>query len=263
MISVIFFGTPEFSVPFLQALTQDPGITVAAVVTAPDKPYGRGQIITPSPVKKFALENSLTVFTPSSLKTKERWLVKHLPVADMFIVVAYGKIIPQTILDLPKLGTVNVHPSLLPKYRGASPLQSAILNREKQTGISIMLLDAQMDHGPLLSQKTIKLAALETPFTLRQKIVKIGAPLLIDVIKKYAGGKIKPRAQNHDLSTFCNLLNRQDGIINWKESAETIEAKIRGLTPWPGAATDWRGKTLKIHEARISSPTNVNNQSYL
>ena len=153
MISVIFFGTPEFSVPFLQALTQDPGITVAAVVTAPDKPYGRGQIITPSPVKKLALENSLTVFTPSSLKTNERWLVKHLPAADMFIVVAYGKIIPQTILDLPELGTVNVHPSLLPKYRGASPTAYPLMMGEGETGVSLMQMDAELDHGPLLGQK--------------------------------------------------------------------------------------------------------------
>ncbi|MCG2697598.1 methionyl-tRNA formyltransferase, partial [Candidatus Parcubacteria bacterium] len=249
MINIVFFGTPDFAKEFLKVLHDDhknechnnhpqpllgkggeASICVKAVVCQSDKPVGRKKIITLPEVKVFALENDVRVLQPTTLK--DQAIVDELKSldADLFVIVAYGKIIPQSILDIPKLGCVNVHPSLLPKYRGPSPMQSAILNQELETGVSIMLIDDKMDHGPILSQKIIKIDEQETPESLSQKVIDLGGPQLIETIKAYFQGSIKPQEQNHEQVTFCKILTREDGRINWQKSAETIHAQIRALT---------------------------------
>lgn len=252
MLKVVFLGTPEFAKDFLASLHEDEEILVSAVVCQSDKPVGRKQVMTPPATKLFALENDIPVYQPSNLK-KDEGLVQTLKSlnADMFVIVAYGKIIPKSILEIPKLGNINVHPSLLPKYRGPSPIQSAIAAGDKESGVSIMLIDEEMDHGPILAQTTIDFDKNETPESFRVKVIDVAAPLLVETIKRFAVGEIKPKEQNHDSATICKLLSREDGIIDWSESAQIIESKIRGYTPWPGTTTKWNDKTLKIIRAAV------------
>ncbi|KKS50745.1 MAG: Methionyl-tRNA formyltransferase [Candidatus Uhrbacteria bacterium GW2011_GWA2_42_220] len=276
MLNIVFFGTPEFAKEFLKVLLKDKEsgnysnhpqpllrkgggaeICIKAVVCQPDKPVGRKKMITAPEVKVFALENNIPVLQPTNFKNQS--IVDELKdlEPDLFVIVAYGKLIPQSILNIPKLGCVNVHPSLLPKYRGPSPIQSAILNQETESGVSIMLIDDKMDHGPILSQEIIKIDERETPESLRQKIINLGGPQLIKTIKAYVQGSIEPQEQDHEQATFCKILTREDGRINWQHSAKAIDAQIRALTPWPGTHTIWkRGEkeqTLKIHKAQIST----------
>ncbi|MFH1712119.1 MAG: methionyl-tRNA formyltransferase [Patescibacteria group bacterium] len=249
-MKIVFFGTPEFAQHFLTKLHEDEEIFVSAIVCQPDKPVGRKKEITSPATKVFALEHNIPVLQPENLK-KDKNIVDDLKAldADAFVIVAYGKIIPQEILNIPKLGNINVHPSLLPKYRGPSPIQSAIANGDNESGVSIMLIDEEMDHGPILAQITIKFDKTETPESFRQKVVDIGAPLLVETIKNF--DKITPQEQDHNAATFCKLLTREDGIINWLDPAEKIEAMIRGYSPWPGTSTKLDNKTLKIIRARV------------
>lgn len=252
-MKIVFFGTPDFSAKFLSALLADQDFSIVAVVCQPDAPVGRKKIITAPETKMLALQHNIPVLQPEKLKIPE--VVEQLAAfeADLFVVVAYGRIIPENILKLAKLGTINVHPSLLPKYRGPSPIQSAIVNGEKETGVSIMLLDALMDHGPILAQAKIKLSNDETPESLRVKAVEIGAPLLVDSLKKFSQNKIVPTPQDDSQVTICKLLTREDGHIDWSRTALQIDAQIRGLTPWPGTWTTWNNIQVKIIKAKISS----------
>ena len=256
MIKTVFFGTPEFAKKFLVELHADEDFSVQGVVCQPDKPVGRKKILTAPETKVFALDNSIKVYQPDNLRTSDLSEDLKKLDADLFVIIAYGKIIPQEILDIPKLGTINVHPSLLPKYRGPSPIQSTILNQEPQTAVTIMLVDDKMDHGPMISQSSITLDVDETSISLRNKVTEVGAPLLIKTIKKYADGEMEPREQNHDEATFCKMLTKADGKINWQKSAEVIDAQYRALIEWPGIYTTWmRNKqttTIKIHDLEIS-----------
>lgn len=249
-MNIVFFGTPEFAKEFLASLHEDEDILVSAVVCQPDKPVGRKKVVTSPATKDYALENGIPVLQPESLK-KDPEIVAQLTQLqpDAFIIVAYGKILPESILNIPRLGNINVHPSLLPTYRGPSPIQAAIAAQDNETGVSIMLIDAEMDHGPILAQETIRLSDDETPETLREKVVELGAPLLVETLKGYAAGNIQPQEQDHDAATFCSLLKKEDGEIDWNRSAEEIDAQMRAYTPWPGAWTTWNGKMLKIHSA--------------
>jgi len=272
MIKTVFFGTPGFAKEFLAAMHADEDFSVEAVVCQPDKPVGRKKVLTAPETKVFVqeLETSATTPNPSFEKEGDRIKVyqpenlrtsnlgedlKKLD-ADIFVVIAYGKIIPQNILDIPKLGTINVHPSLLPKYRGPSPIQSVILNQESETAITIMLIDDKMDHGPILTQTSIELDPGETSISLRSKVTELGAPLLIETIKKYVADKIKPQEQNHDKATFCKMLTKSDGQINWQRSAEAIDAQHRALIEWPGVYTTWarddRPTIIKLHKLKIA-----------
>lgn len=259
MIKTVFFGTPEFASKFLESLHADEDISVDAVVCQPDKPVGRKKIITAPATKNFAAENDIDVLQPESLRSAEIADQLRKINADLFVIIAYGKIIPQEILDIPKQGCVNVHPSLLPKYRGPSPIQSAILNQESETAVTVMLIDEKMDHGPILAQKSISINANETSTSLRGKVVEIGKPLLIETVKKYADGKIEPQEQNHDEATFCKMLEKADAKIDWNTSAEDIYAKHRAFFEWPGVYTiaergDNESK-LKLHDISISMQT--------
>ncbi len=239
MIRIAFFGTPEFSVPFLTALVDDPAFEVVAVVSQPDRPSGRNHEIVPTPVKSVALDHQIPVLQPSTLRDESVATTLRSLDADYFVVVAYGKIIPQAVLDVPRLGCVNVHPSLLPKYRGPSPMNWAIAEGDATTGVTIMLLDAGMDTGPILSQTSIGLDSDETMETLMAKAHEQGVPLLVDALKRFAAGEIVPVAQNDELATMTKLLDRDDGRVNWTLPMATIERRLRAYQPWPGLWTVW------------------------
>lgn len=256
-MKIVYFGTPQFSADFLRALIADAEIDVVGVVTQQDEPQGRKKILTATPTKIVALENNISVFQPTKLKDPAFSDALISLNADLFVVIAYGRIIPQAILDIPKLGSVNVHPSLLPKLRGPSPIISAIVNGEKETGVTIMQLDADIDHGPILAQTLFPIAPNETSTSLTQKVVLHGVPLLIDTLKKYGAGSIVPQEQDHHSATFCKMLSREDGHIDWSQSAAVIDRKIRGLNPWPGTFTtlhlDGKEFVIKIHVSALSA----------
>jgi len=245
-VKIIFFGTPEFANTYLESLLNDSDFEIKAVVTQPDKPAGRNQEITYSPVKQIAIEKNIPVLQPETLKDNLEIInqLKELG-TDLFVVVAYGSIIPQAILDIPKSGVINVHPSLLPKYRGASPIQSALLNGEKKTGITIMLVDSKMDHGPILVQKIIELTGEETNDILHEQIANSTGNLLTETIKDYLSGKIKPQEQDHDQATFCKTIDKSEAKIDWSNTAQEIKQKIYAFYPWPGTWTMWNPSSPK------------------
>jgi len=234
---LIFFGTPLFGQVVLQKLL-DENFNVVAIVTQPDRPVGRDQKLTPSPVKTLAKERKIKVFTPASktelLATGSRLLALK---PDLFVVASYGMIIPQEILELPEKGALNVHPSLLPKYRGASPIQAAILNGETETGVTIILMDEQMDHGPILAQEKIALDPAETTSTAMSKLAQFGSEILARAIPNYLNGKIAPQPQDHTQATYTKLVKKDDGKVNWQENNIQIERMVRAYNPWPGVWT--------------------------
>lgn len=244
---IIFFGTPIFAVPVLKALLTN--FQVQAVVTAPDKPVGRKQILTPSPVAEYATKKNIPVLKPEKLD--ENFIKNHISLLDsnLFIITAYGKIIPQAILDIPKFGALNIHPSLLPKYRGPSPIQSAILNGDKVSGITIMLADKKMDHGPVVATKKIGLSDQDTFESLSKKLFEEGANLLIKIIPDFIAGKIKPIPQNDTKATYTKIITKSDGYFNLENppSTKTLERMIRAYYPWPIAWTRWKGKVIKLY----------------
>jgi methionyl-tRNA formyltransferase len=245
---VAFFGTPDFSARFLQGLIEDPYFEVVGVITQPDEPVGRKKILTAPPTKILALEKCIQVFQPVKMKDEEFLKAVESLKADVFIIVAYGRILPQALLELPRLGCINVHPSLLPKWRGPSPMQSAIVAGDSETGISVMKIDAEMDHGPILAQKAIALQPSETVESLTNTVVHVGVPLLLETLKTYHAGMIKPVEQDHSRATFCKLLTREDGQINLVDDPKILDQKIRAYNPWPGTWTilERAGKPLRV-----------------
>jgi len=255
MTRVVFFGTPKLAVPFLKALHEAPDFDVVAVVTQPDKPVGRKQELTPTPVKESALELDLPVLELKTLKHEiPQGKLKDLK-PDLFVVFAYGKIIPQAVLDIAP--ALNVHPSALPTYRGPSPLQSAVMNGDKTTAVSIMLLDEEMDHGPILVQKPITLDARETVSSLEDKVIHVGAPLLVNTATAFLAGDIEPQEQDHKAATTCKIIEREDSRIDWSQTAEETDQKIRAFENWPGTysvilKSDESEMRLKVLEAKPS-----------
>ncbi|MDP2639026.1 MAG: methionyl-tRNA formyltransferase [Candidatus Azambacteria bacterium] len=253
----IFFGTPKFAEIVLEKLI-DAGYLPEAVVCNPDEPVGRKQILTPPPVKSFVRDHetwNIKILQPVKLDASFKFQVPSFK-PDLAIVVAYGKIIPEEILSIPRLGFLNVHGSLLPKYRGASPIQSAILNGDKETGITIMKIDEKMDHGKIISSAKIKISNDDNYEILSQKLAICGAELLIKTIPGYLSGKIKPTEQDHSQATYTKIITKEDGKIDWSKSAEEIKRMIRAFYPWPSAWTRVNLKSqisnLKIMEADIS-----------
>ncbi len=252
-LKTIFMGTPEFACPGLKRLAENPEFSILAVISQPDKPAGRGQALAEPPVK--ALAKSLNIPVHQPLKIKEATeMIKGLE-PDLIVVIAYGKIIPQAILDIPKHGCVNVHASLLPRYRGAACLNAPILNGDSETGVTIMLMDAGLDTGPVLKQEKISLDGKETLSWLHDRLSKLGAEALPDVLKGLADEKIKPQAQTETGATYVKMLSREDGKIDWTRPAKEIKRRIRGLNPWPGTfALAKNGKIVKILEADEKIP---------
>ena len=252
-ISIIFMATPQFSVPILNALIEN--YNLVAVVTQPDKKVGRKQILTASPIKQLALENKVQVLQPKSVTGNAEFIRRLTELKpDLIVVAAYGFILPKELLDIPQYGVINVHASLLPKYRGASPIQAAILNCDKTTGVVIMLMDEKMDHGPILAQQKAEIEEAETFKTLHDKLSILGTHLLIDTLAKWINKEIKPKEQNHDQATYCKLITKEDGKINWHKSASEIERQVRALNPWPSTWTSWNNKNIKSLVVEILNP---------
>ncbi len=253
---IVYFGTSAFAVPPLLSLLGDGRFEVAAVVTQPDKPAGRKGEARPSPVAVAARQRGLRLLQPAKLKDEgvQRELSGLAP--DLFVVAAYGKILPQAVLDIPGSGALNLHGSLLPKYRGASPIQEAIRAGEAKTGVTLMLMDREMDHGPVYAAAEAPIAADDTYGSLETKLAALAADLLVDSINRIAGGHLHPVEQRHDQATFTRILSRQDGFVSWeKESAAEIERKLRAFDPWPGTYAVWKRQDgqplrLKIIKAR-------------
>ena len=252
---VIFWGTSAFAVPALRALAAMPDVTVVSVVAQPDKPQGRHAEAIPSPVAAAARVLGLPLLQPEKVKTSdfEKTLRDLSP--DVSVVTAYGRLIPDALLQIPRLGTLNVHPSLLPRWRGPSPIQSAIANGDTETGVSIMLLDAEMDHGPLLAQTRLLLQGNERYPELEPRLAETGAELLRKTLLACVAGTITPQPQDHGNATFCTLLTRDSGRIDWTKSAAEIERLERAMDPWPGVWTEWTDGTttlrVKLFESAV------------
>ena len=246
---IIFMGTPQFAVPALKALHKNDQ-NIALVITQPDRPKGRGRKLSPSPVKETALNLGYSVIQPISVRTAEfsNNIEKHAP--GFIVVVAFGHIIPKNILTIPQIATINIHASLLPKYRGPAPIQWAIINEEKETGVTTMLMDEGMDTGDILLSSKLKIASDDTSGTLHDRLADLGADLLIQTLKTFETGNINPISQDHTQATYAPMLKKDDGRMNWKLPAESLEAFIRGMTPWPGAFTFHEKKRLKFFKAR-------------
>lgn len=245
-MKVVFMGTPQAAVPSVERLISD-SHEVVAVYAQPDRPSGRGNRITFSPVKEFALRNSLPLFQPSKIKTPETLDIFTSHAADVAVVVAYGRILPQAFLDAYPMGAVNVHFSLLPKYRGAAPVNWAIVNGETETGVTTMLMDTGLDTGAILRQQTTPIGVTETSVELMARLSSIGADLLSATLADLQ--TIEPRPQAHELATFAPLMKREDGLIDWKMPAADISNRVRGFQPFPTAFTFFHGARLAISRA--------------
>jgi len=249
-LDLVFCGTPRFAVPTLEKLV-DAGFRVHLVVTQPDRPKGRGLELVQSPVKQSALRLNFSITQPDRIKINDEFraqLTAFKP--DAIIVVGYGRIIPQWMLDLPPLGNINLHASLLPKYRGAAPIQWAIANGETVTGVTTMRIDAGLDTGDILQQRELPIALDDTAETLAPRLASIGADLVVETLRRLQTGTIHPRPQDNTLATLAPILKKEDGVVDFSHSADDIFNRIRGFQPWPGAHTKFRGKTLQIIKAR-------------
>lgn len=258
LLRLIYMGTPLFAVPALEALIArsapgdllPQGYEISTVITRPDKPTGRGREIIFSSVKKVALAHNIPVWQSGSFKKPENSEALAAYRADLYIVAAFGQILPQVVLDQPCYGTLNIHASLLPTYRGADPISTAILQGDAETGVSIMLLDAGIDTGPVLLRCHIPVAADETTSSLTEKLAHLGAQALLEALPLWIAGTITPTPQNVQQASHTRMLRKEDGAIHWDRSALAIARQIRAYIPWPGSYTHWKGKLLKIVEAQ-------------
>ena len=245
---VVFMGTPEFAVPSLKALL-DAGYGVVGVFTQPDRPVGRGHKLAACPVKKLALERGVPVYQFERLRNEEGLACLRSLAPDIVVTAAFGQILSQALLDVPKMGTVNVHASLLPAYRGAAPINWCILNGETRTGVTTMLTDAGVDTGAMLLRRETDIGEVETAAELSVRLSQLGAELLIETLKGYIAGEIAPIPQDERLASRQPMLKKEMGLIDWTRSAKEIACQARGLDPWPSAYTDYLGGTLKIYRA--------------
>lgn len=249
-LRVVFLGTPEFAVPILRALQDSPVTEVVLVVTQPDRPAGRGQRLSSSAVKRFAGERNLPVFQPERLRGPEVIARLRAADADLFVIAAYGQILRQAVLEIPPIGCLNVHPSLLPRHRGPSPIAAAVLAGDEQTGVTVMLTDRGMDTGPILTQVRTPIGREETTASLSPRLAALGADLLLRTVPAWARREIVPMAQNNDAATTSRLFTKTDGAIDWARPAIDLERQVRALNPWPRAFTFARGKRLVVTQAR-------------
>lgn len=249
-LNLVFCGTPRFAVPTLQKLVEA-GYSLSQVVTQPDRPRGRGMEMALSPVKEAAIHLGLSVLQPATIKNNAEF---RDPLAaihpDAIIVVGYGRIIPQWMIDLPRLGNLNLHASLLPKYRGAAPIQWAIANGDSVTGVTTMRIDAGLDTGDILRQREIPIGAEDTTETLGPKLASIGADLMVETLRGLDSGQVRPTPQDHSQATLAPILKKEDGRMDFARSAKDLFNRLRGFQPWPGAFTTFKGKTLHVHRAQ-------------
>ena len=256
-MKIVFMGTPDFAVGALKALL-DAGHEITAVVTQPDKAKGRSGQLVYSPVKECALEHNIPVFQPKKIKTPEAIEELRRYPADIFVVAAFGQILSQEILDMPPYGCLNIHASLLPKYRGASPIQNVILNGEEKTGVTIMRMNAGLDTGDMLYKKEIEIDRKDTFETLHDKLMDLGGEAIVEVLPLLEEGSLIPESQDDALSCYAPLITKEMGCIDFTKDAYSIELKVRGMNPWPSAFTTYHGKQLKIWEA-VAEETDAEN----
>jgi len=247
---IVFMGTPDFAVPSLRALITS-GEDIIAVVTQPDKPKGRGKHLTPPPVKELALKHNIPVLQPEKIRDAVfiNTIRKFSP--DIIVVVAYGKILPKDILDIPPKGCINVHASLLPKYRGAAPINRAIINGERETGVTTMLMDEGMDMGNMLLSERMEIKDNDTASDVHDRLKDIGAGLLMKTINGIKAGAVAPLPQDNSQASYAPVLKKEDGRIDWTMGAAEIRNLIRGMDPWPGAYTRWEGMQIKVFRAKV------------
>lgn len=248
-MKIVFMGTPDFAVGALQAIIEA-GHQVVAVVTQPDKPKGRGKEMQMTPVKACAVEHGIPVFQPVKVKTPESVEVLRGYEADIFVVAAFGQILSEEILNLPKYGCVCIHASLLPRYRGAGPIQWAIIDGEKKSGVTIMQMDKGVDTGDMLFKAEVEISEEETGDSLHDKLAEAGARLIVEALPKIEAGDVTPVKQNDEESCYAKMLQKSMGRIDWQQSADKLDCLIRGLISWPGAYTTYHGKNLKIWEEK-------------
>jgi methionyl-tRNA formyltransferase len=250
---IAFCGTPQFAVPALKHLLAQSDFEIAAVITQPDRPRGRGREVSFSPVKETALAAGVSVHQPEKIRSPEAQELLQKLAPDAIVIIAYGQIIPARLLPIPKLGWINLHASLLPKYRGAAPINWAIVNGETRTGVTSMRIDAGMDTGEMLLQKEMEIGPLETAPELAARMSELGAALMAETLRALAAGTIVARAQPHEGASSAPTLKREDGRVDWSRSAPEIFHRIRGFAPWPGAYTSFRGQTCHIWGKPASS----------
>jgi methionyl-tRNA formyltransferase len=243
---MIFCGTPAFAVPSLERLIAEPEFEIAGVVTQPDRPRGRGREVHGSPVKEAAVAAGIPVYQPAKIKLDEGFEYFERLAPDAVVIIAYGQIISQRLIDIPRLGWINVHASLLPKYRGAAPINWAIANGEKRTGLTTMRIDAGLDTGPMLLNYETEIGADETAPELTARLANAAAPLIVETLEKLDRGEITPTPQDNSKMSLAPPLKKEDGRIDWSLDARKIHNRIRGLQPWPGAFTTFRGKNCQI-----------------
>ncbi len=248
---IIFMGTPDFAVPCLQAML-DAGHQVCGVFTQPDKPKGRGYTLTPPPVKELALRHGLEVFQPNTLRDGEAAKIIAEKQPELIVVVAYGKILPKEILDLPPYGCVNVHASLLPKYRGAAPIQWSVINGDPVTGVTTMYMAEGLDTGDMLLQAETPIDPEETAGQLHDRLAQMGAKLMVETAAALEAHTVQRRAQDDSLSCYAEMLHKGLSKIDWSKPAQTVHNLVRGLSPWPVASTVYHGKGLKIHKTAVN-----------
>jgi methionyl-tRNA formyltransferase len=245
-LRLIFCGTPEFAVPSLRRLAQRPEFSIEAVITQPDRPRGRGQHVSHSPLKGAALEIGLRIEQPETIKSDSAQELLKRIAPDAVVIIAYGQIIPARLLTIPRLGWMNLHASLLPRYRGAAPIHWAIARGETVTGLTTMQIDAGMDTGPTLLRHEIRIGPDETAPELSDRMSKIGADLIVDSLLQFDRGEISPTPQDDRLATYAPMLKKEDGRIDWKRTAPEIYNRMRGFSPWPGSYSTFRGQTCHL-----------------
>ncbi len=253
MTRIVFMGTPEFAVPTLAKLADR--FEVAGVFTQPDKPAGRGQQLTAPPVKRFAQERSLPVYQPRTLRDEavQAQLAALRP--DVIVVAAYGLILPKAVLDLPPHGCINVHASLLPRYRGAAPIPAAILDGQAETGITLMRMDEGLDTGPIIAQAAIKINSDDTTGDLTSRLAELGAQKVIEVLSHWIAGAISPQSQDESRATWAPKFSKADGRLDWSQSALSLSRRVRAFSPRPGTFTHWNGKLVRILSVQVTSHT--------
>lgn len=253
-MKIIFAGTPDFAVPALKMLLNSEH-TVSAVYTQPDRPSGRGRKLTPSPVKVLALQEGIPVFQPETLKSADEQERMRALNADLMVVVAYGMILPQAVLDIPKMGCINIHGSLLPRWRGAAPIQRAIMAGDKETGVTVMQIALKLDAGNMLHKEFLPLTDKDTASIVHDQLAKLGACGLSKVLQQIESGSLHPEVQDEALVVYAEKLTKQEATLDWTKPAVDLACQVRGLNAWPVAQTQWQGQVLRIWQATAESDT--------
>lgn len=243
-------GSPDFAVPTLRSLAAH--YPVVGVVTQPDRPAGRGRVLTPPPVKMTALELGIEVIQPEKLREPAAQERLQAWSPDLIVVTAFGQILRKSVLELPRYGCINVHASLLPRWRGAAPIQAALLHGDPTTGATIMVMDPGVDTGPVLAQQAVEIAPDDTAASLGARLAEAGASLLIDTLAGYLSGSIQPQPQDDSRATYAAMLKKEEGLLDFSRPAEELERRVRAYNPWPSAYMDWQGQPLKVHRARVA-----------